>query len=265
LKILLATPAYGSVVTTAYHDSVVKLLSYFQAEFPGILFETSTLSLSLISLARNLFASQMLADESFTHLLFIDADMGFRPNLIAKMLSLQKPITGIIAPQRRLDYEAYHQARLKADNPLIAKVIANDYVSVEGIIRDPSGELEVVDGFIRMEHMGTGIMLIERKVLEAIRERFTHLWVAEPPESVRRLGLPSGGLLQCFEPGRDQHGIALGEDVSFCLRWSQELKGEIWANVDEAIMHVGQDNYSGHYLTKLDQTGVKLNIVGNAD
>ena len=76
---------------------------------------------------------------------------------------------------------------------------------------------------------------------------------------MRRVGV-NGGLLQCFDPVRDKDGIGLGEDVSFCLRWSHELKGEIWANIDEPIVHVGQDSYTGHYLSKLKATGAKLRV-----
>ncbi len=258
MKVLIATPAYGGVVHAAYHEAVLATVLYFQQNFPGFSFESRTLSLSVISTARNVFASMALNDTSFTHLLFIDADMGFSPSLIARMLAFTKPITGIVAPQRRLDYEAYHEARRHTDNPAIAKVIGNDYVGDGSeILRGADGEIEVVDGFVRVSHIGTGIMLIERRVLEMMRDRFPQLWLPVAGEKMRRIGL-TGGLLQCFDPVRDKDGIGLGEDVSFCLRWSHELKGEIWANIDEPIVHVGQDSYTGHYLSKLKATGAKL-------
>jgi hypothetical protein len=261
MKILIATPAYGGVVHTAYHEAVLSTVLYFQQNFPGIAFENRTLSLSLISTARNVFASIVLNDTSFTHLLFIDADMGFSPSLIARMLAFKKPVTGIVAPQRRLDYEAYHLARSHTDNPAIAKVIGNDYVGGDDkVLRNAEGEIEVVDGFVRVSQTGTGIMLIERGVLENMRDRFPRLWLADAGENMRRIGL-SGGLLQCFDPLRDKDGIGLGEDVSFCLRWTHELGAEIWANVDEPIVHVGQDGYAGHYLSKLKATGAKVRTI----
>lgn len=258
MKILIATPAYGGVVHAAYHEAVLATVLYFKDNFPGIAFEARTLSLSVISTARNVFASMVLNDASFTHLLFIDADMGFSPSLIARMLAFNKPITGIVAPQRRLDYEAYHNARGHTDNPAIAKVIANDYVGGDGeVLRNADGEIEIADGFVRVRQTGTGIMLIERSVLDTMRARLPKLWLPDAGEKMRRIGL-TGGLLQCFDPVRDTDGVGLGEDVSFCRRWTQELKGEIWANIDEPIVHVGQDSYTGHYLTKLRATGAKL-------
>jgi hypothetical protein len=266
LKILLATPAYGGVVTTAYHNAVMKTLVYFQREFPGIEFETAVVSISMLVMARNILASRVLNDPTFTHLLFIDSDMGFQPSLIAKMLAQRKPVVGIVAPMRRLDYEAYHKAREKAENPMIARLIGNDYVAGEGAVKvntlaDGTRQIDVVDGFVQVSHTGTGIMLVERQVLEGMRERYERLWVADPPPHIRGLGLPTGGLLQCFEQARDHLGIALGEDVSFCLRWTQDMGGEIWANIDEGIIHVGSDNYTGHYLTKLQHSDVRLNFL----
>ena len=260
MKILIATPAYGGVVHTVYHEAVLATVLYFQQNFPGISFETRSLSLSVISMARNIFASIVLNDKSFTHLLFIDADMGFQPSLIARMLAFGKPITGVVAPQRRLDYEAYHETRAKVANPAIARAVANDYVgNLDDLILSAAGEIEVIDGFVPTTRAGTGIMLIERAVLEAMQERYPKLWLAETDEKMRRMGL-EGGLLQCFDPLRDQNGVGLGEDVSFCLRWSVELKGEIWANIDEPIVHVGQDSYTGHYLSKLQVMGAKLRV-----
>lgn len=269
MKILIATPAYGSVVYSVYHDAVLKTVAFFNANFPGIEFESHIMSISMVTTARNLFASRVLNDPSFTHLLFIDADMGFQPSLIARMLSLQRPVVGIIAPQRKLDFESYHLARAKTDRPALARVIANEYVSGDALLTQPGSDgkpkITVTDGFVRVTHCGTGIMLIERGVLEAMRDRYPALHVPAGNERIRKMGVAEGGvLLQCFNPANDQYGIALGEDVSFCLRWSSDMGGEIWANVDEPIVHVGQENHTGHFLTKLSHSPVTLDIVETA-
>jgi hypothetical protein len=269
VKVLIATPAYGAVVTAAYHESVLKTVSYFQREFPGIEFENMLLSLSMITTARNIFASVVLNDPSYTHLLFIDSDMGFSPSLIARMLSLQKPITGIVAPLRKLELEAYHAARQKTDNPHLARVLANEYVAGDGVVLpetlpDGSKQITVVDGFVRVTHTGTGIMLIERQVFEGIREKYPELWMANPPAHLQQVGKVKGGYLQCFDVARGTNGLALGEDVSFCMRWSHGVGGEIWVNIDEPILHVGQETFSGRYLSKLERSGIKLNIINSA-
>jgi hypothetical protein len=45
-------------------------------------------------------------------------------------------------------------------------------------------------------------------------------------------------VLQCFDPGYDETGVAMGEDVSFCRRW-QATGGDIWVVFDETVGHVG--------------------------
>ena len=42
----------------------------------------------------------------------------------------------------------------------------------------------------------------------------------------------------------------VGEDIAFCHRWRQ-IGGEIWAVVDEAIVHQGVARYQGHALIAL--------------
>ena len=79
---------------TGYYTSVVKTLLFFKDEYPGIEIDLRLLSLSILPLARNLFASLVLEDKSYTHLLFVDSDMGFSPSLIAKMIAFQKPVVG---------------------------------------------------------------------------------------------------------------------------------------------------------------------------
>ena len=45
---------------------------------------------------------------SYTHLLFIDSDMGYAPTLIDKMINFDKPLTGCVYPKRGFDYSLFH-------------------------------------------------------------------------------------------------------------------------------------------------------------
>ena len=75
MKILIGTPTYGESVTTTYFDSVMWMLQHFQAKHPHIRFEHRFQPCGMLAMVRNYFASRVLNDESFTHLLFIDSDM----------------------------------------------------------------------------------------------------------------------------------------------------------------------------------------------
>ncbi len=89
-----------------------------------------------------------------------------------------------------------------------------------------------------------------RAALQAIRERFPELWVEPPHKGLEHIGL-NGGLLQCFDPVLGEDNRFPGEDVAFCRRWVDGCGGEIWANVDKIIVHIGSENYVGQYLYKL--------------
>jgi len=100
MKILIGTPAYGETVTTTYCETLFWLFDHFHANHPHCKLEHKFLSLALLPHIRNYFASRVLNDKSYTHLLFIDADMGFAPSLIEHMIAADKPVVGCICPKR---------------------------------------------------------------------------------------------------------------------------------------------------------------------
>jgi hypothetical protein len=260
MKILIATPAFGGQVTTTYCDTLVRLLDHFAEKHPHIRFDHKFLSLSLLPFMRNVFANLVMQDESYTHLLFIDADMGFAPSLIEHMIAADKPVIGAIYPHRRFDLETFYALRDEIADPAVAQMVAMDYVGagsvqlVDGAPR--SGEIHsasnlVIDGpCIRVRDVGAGILLIRREVFERLKQRYPELWCERIEDTYGKVGI-TGGVLQCFEPMPDEHGHYCGEDTSFCRRWGEGCGGEVWAVVTETIAHVGSEKFAGNFLTKL--------------
>jgi hypothetical protein len=257
MKILLGTPAHGGMVCLSYHETILRTLAFFGEEYPGIKFVNRTIVSSVLPLARNIFASMTLNDASFSHLLFVDSDMGFSPSLIAKMIAFQKPVVGCVCPKKKFNYEWFHASARTYDNPMVARLLANDYIGGQGAVISETGSngertAQLSDGFVKVNYAGTGIMLIHRDVFRAIKERFPELWVENPGENYRSFGL-EGGVLQCFDSVQGADGLFPGEDIAFCRRWVEGCGGEIWSSVDEAIVHVGQENFVGQYLLKLQR------------
>lgn len=260
MKILIATPAYGAQVTTTYCESLIRMLSHFRNKHPHIHFEHKFLSLSLLPFMRNVFANMVMQDESFTHLLFVDADMGFAPSLIEHMIAADKPVVGVMSPARGLEFEKLYALRHEIADPAVARLVAIEYVNrggidfVDGTTREgvaQSASNLVVDGpCIRVRDIGTGILLIKRGVFDRLKERYPDLWCESIERSYGKLGL-TGAVLQCFQPMPDENGIYDGEDTAFCRRWVQGCGGEIWAVVTETVTHVGPQKYVGNFLTKL--------------
>ena len=198
---------------------------------------------------------------AITHLLFVDADMGFAPSLIEHMIAADKPVVGSMAPHRKLDLAKYYalQGRDRRSRP-IARLVAMEYVNAGSIEFDDApakaGESRsfddlVIDGpCIRVRKTGAGILLIQREVFERLKERYPELWCTQIDDTYANFGLTKG-VLQCFEPMPNEHGLYGGEDAAFCRRWVEGCGGEIWSVVTETIVHVGTEKFVGNFLTKL--------------
>jgi len=256
MKILLGTPVHGGVVCLGYHEAIIRMLAVFRESFPTVHFEHRSPVSSMVTFARNLLASMVLNDKSFSHLLFIDSDMVFSPALIAKMIAFNKPVVGCLCPMKTFDYTWFHASGVIHENPLIARFLANNYVAGDALMMTtaPNGESrpELVDGFVRAAYGGTGIMLIQRDVFEQLKERFPELWAEKASAAYHAFGL-RGGVLQCFETIPGDNGVYNGEDVSFCHRWVNGCGGEVWCCVDEIIGHIGQETFMGQYLVKMQK------------
>ncbi len=260
MKIMIATPAYGGQVTTTYCDALVLLYEHFREKHPQIRLQHKFLSLSMLPFMRNLYASLVMQDESYTHLLFVDADMGFAPSLLERMLATDKPVVGAIYPHRRFDLETFYALGNEIGDPAVARLVAIEYVGagsidlVDGMSRggEPhrSSNLVTDGSCIRVRDIGAGIMLVRRDVFDRIKARYPQLWCEAIENTYGKFGL-KGGVLQCFEPMPDERGHYCGEDTAFCRRWVEGCGGEMWAVVTETITHVGPEKFVGNFLTKL--------------
>lgn len=250
MKLLVATPTRGDLVNVTFHNSTLRLLKWFSKERPAAELVFTTRTSAFVVEARNQFATVVLLDKSYTHLLFIDADMGFSPTLIAKMIELGKPVVGCVYPQRRFDWDAMSAALARGSSFEAARIAGQPFVLEPhpGALASPDGRNQMArtGGFVRADRAGTGIMLIERGVFEIMRARFPELWA--PAEGTGA----EGGMFQPFAPLNTPENIWLGEDVSFCLRWTQGCGGELWVNVAEPVSHLGSCEYKGSLLAKAE-------------
>ena len=194
-------------------------------------------------MARNYFATHMIENTPYTHLLFVDADHGYKPELILDMLAFDKPIVGTVYPARDIDFGTiWSMARtLEASDKL--QSLSSRYV-LPPFVRDGEGQVIRQGGFVRATMAGTGIMLIQRGVFERMAE--LPGLMGRGADVMVRDGF-SGRLLQCFRPIIQGDNLPLGEDLSFCKRWVETCDGEIWVNVEHEIQHVGPFAFKGRF------------------
>ena len=249
--ILIGTPIYDDQLLLSYHEAILDLLDSFRAARPEVRFRSMLAPGALVSHSRNAMATRVLREPDISHLLFIDADMGFRPALIEKMLDLDVPIAGCVYPARRSSPARFAAVAREAPETPHVLAIAQEYVmGVEAFYKSPpDGRLEVRDGFARARYAGTGIMLLRREVLERMADAYPDLWSTAGDPEYERLGV-EGPVFQPFEALRSETGLFLGEDLSFCRRWS-ELGGDIWSCFTEPVIHAGRQRFIGQYEHRL--------------
>jgi len=224
MRILVGTPTYNGQLTTNYTASLLALWS----EFGGQLDWKST-SGTFLAWARNTLASLVL-ESDHSHLLFIDSDIDYPPQLIRRMLDFDAPIVSAVCPHRILDIPRFHAMARAYDDPGAAWARSLSFVME---LETPHVERE---GFYRATRTGTGLMLIKREVFETLRETCAELYRPAAGSYYEHQGLSN--VLQCFDPAYDANGVAMGEDVSFCRRW-QATGGHLWVVFDETVGHVG--------------------------
>lgn len=253
-NIFVATPTTDGTVTTEYLQAVSGLI--FESQKPGSAFNVScirTTMFSEVAKARNMLAAKFMEDPRFTHLLFVDADMGFDPPLVPRMLGTGKPFVGALSPYKYVDPATQHRMSRLFDDPQLVERLSLDFVAAEQIVNEGEDDalplVRVHDGFVRIHRIGAGILFLARSVFEAARVNYPSLW--SPPNSKSYAGVDvEGGVHQCFTGIQLPDGDVLSEDFSFCRRWTDH-GGEIWACVDEEIAHVGRRVCKAAYVDRL--------------
>jgi hypothetical protein len=239
-SILLATPAYGGLATIAYFRSVLALQRLCDEQEVGLEVEL-TGGDALITRARSRMITRFLQDTTHTHLLFVDADIGFQPAQALRLLRAGKDVIGGVYPLKGLDFDRL-RAAAKADAPDLQAA------SLGYVVRfppDPDRSVQVDDeGFGVVAYVGTGFMMISRQAAQRLADAHPELRVRMP--DMAGSGGPAGQMVnllfaEMIDPETGEH---LSEDYAFCRRW-QALGGEIWADFRTPMTHVGHAAYTG--------------------
>jgi len=205
MKVHFCTPCYGGQITEVCFSSYLQWT--ILALQNNLDFMVDTLSNeSNVNRARNSCAAKFLAGDA-THLMFVDADIQFRPEDIVKLVAHDKDIVGGIYPQKTLP----------------SKMVVN---TLENGKRE--GDL------VEVGTLGTGFMLIKRGVFE-------RMIAAGTQKYTDAIGLEESAnnyQYDFFNCTIDSQGRYLTEDWSFCRKW-RELGGTIWADTTIPLVHVG--------------------------
>ena len=240
--LVIGTPCYGRQVTDLYAASLLKLLLACQRRDIRLQVQM-TGSDALITRARQNVVAQFLAIEAATHLLFIDADIGFEPEQVFRLIDFDAAMTAAIYPIKRLDWDKV-AATVQAGRAPLSSAALSYMVEFEG-----GAQIAVRDGFARVSYAGTGFLMIRREALLAMIQHYPELRYSHDHKPNDKLaGSPwRSALFNCMID--DKTGTYLSEDFSFCRRWTA-MGGEIWADLESRLTHVGALDFTGDIATQ---------------
>lgn len=249
IEVLVGTPCYGGNVTQNYMQSYLALQEACRAR--GIGLDLMLLGGdSLITRARNQIVAWFLDAKRFTHLMFIDADIGFEPTQFLQLVDRNVDIAAGIYPLKRIDWEKVRERAVRGDADL--ETASLNYVLSGRQGGSGTMNVQARGGFASVEHAGTGFMLIRRSVFERMIERHPELGFTHHHLQVRDANAPQRQYA-FFDTSIDREaGTYLSEDYTFCRRWVA-MGGEVWVNLASKFTHVGMHAYRGDFSTQVDK------------
>ncbi len=234
--LFVATPCYGGLVTQRYMQSICALLDYGNRK--GIAVSVELLGYdSLITRGRNTLVTTFLDNPTATHLMFIDADIGFTPDQVGRMLDFQQPLTAGSYPLKILHYDQAVVDRNAAGEGLDTAQLRYVGAACEG------AAYRQKDGFVTAEFAGTGFMLIQRSVLEQMIQAYPETrFTASHNRPTPNPSPNQYALFDCII--EKETGHYLSEDYTFCKRW-RAIGGELWLDTQSRLIHIGPHEFVG--------------------
>jgi len=249
INILICTPCYGNMVHLGFHSSIFKMVKHFtQLNLDFDIFEIG--QESLITRARNSMMSKFIANNEYSHILFIDADISFDSFDILKLISHDKEITAGIYPKKSINWE---KVKKNVDsNDILPRALDYNF----NLYKDENGDKVVNGDIIRMNDVATGFMLIARSAV------FNIIFNNQDKRYFNNVaGYDLGNNKDCFYNLFHcgiVNNIYLSEDYYFC-HLARECGIEIWADTTIKLTHSGTMDYRGQcVLNNEDDKDKKL-------
>lgn len=232
-QIFFAVPCYGGQITEATFMSFIRWSQ--TAHSLGLNWKIETLTNeSLITRGRNTLTARFLSDPETTHLMFVDADIGWEPWQVLLLL--------------------HHQRDTKYN--ITCGLYPMKSIPLQWVVNGVAGGVQESNGLVEVATAGTGFMMLRRSVFDELAKH------PDIHQYNNDLGL---------DPALDQHmrnywdtaivnGRYLSEDWCACLRY-RSVGGRVWVDPRIQLSHSGSYVFSKpnldrvvERLTSVDQT-----------
>jgi hypothetical protein len=221
--ITIAIPAYGNQVSLATFNTCTSLVQMFLAK--GIRGATAAFSYPDVAESRNILLTGWYDGmKDSTHLLFIDSDMGFSPEVVLDLLTFNEPMVGALYTRKTIPVQ------------WAASGLGDTMAERRG-------------DFMKVAGLGMGCFLIRRDAIDIMIEKMPDIIDTRMQFHAAKDMIPNRIIraFDGFDNPDDKTAGRLSEDLAFCCRWRQ-CGGDVWAAMHHTIEHIGIFSYKANYL-----------------
>jgi hypothetical protein len=246
--VMIATPCYGGQLTEAYLHGILNTTAVANKKQFAVHLNTMG-NESLITRARNTLVTQFLDMDKkephrFTHLMFIDSDIGFTGEAVWRLIDSNYDVACGIYPRKSIDWNSIKAFAEKGqfDN-LEQKALGYNLNFANPL------NIKVEKGFTEVLDAATGFMCIKKEVFYKMIEAYPNLKYTSD-QIINNDRFSSDNCYALFDCIIDEKSNRyLSEDYAFCRLW-QKIGGKIYADLHSPLTHYGTHPFRGHVWTK---------------
>jgi hypothetical protein len=235
--ILICVPTTHQTVKSGTMISIANAVKALSGA--GLKVDLHNIDSAEIVTARDMFANMVLHSSTWDGLLFIDSDVEFDSSVVGRMLALKEDFAAATYPRRNLDIDTFVAQVRAHGNTRRAMAQGSSFTFSLGWDDGP-GSGAVRDGFQSAAAVGMGLALISKQCLSSM---------VKAGVVKQRSDLAAGPGRRCwsFFDIIEADGERLGEDYSFCYRWTALMQKQLWVCIDEEVAHLGHFRFSARY------------------
>lgn len=170
--------------------------------------------------ARNRCMAHFLASDC-SHLLFVDADIGFSVDAVLRLMAHNQPVVG-----------ASYAKKAPGETQFAVSIF-------------PSGEVTPA-GLVEVNGLPGGFLMIQRNAAERMAGAYAAL-AYEPKDGDPSADGWRGHLINLFGEELSDR-TRWSEDIAFCRRW-RAIGGRVWLDPHILLEHWGMARFAGHPWT----------------
>ena len=185
-----------------------------------------------IYFARSKLLGAFHRDKKFTHLLFIDDDMGWPAEAVAHLLMLKRDFIGVVGCKKVYPLEFAYQ--MLDDKSRIIPL----YHELETNVAE-------------IPYIGGAFVMLSRNCVDRLWDAYPELQY-DMPDGVVESALFDPIIINI--PGYPRR--RLSEDFSLCHRWAK-IGGKVYCKMDVTLTHTGQHTFTGNLMGHLTKQNPK--------